>query len=550
MGKFIPARRAQFKKPFSNAFDRKTLSSFAAGNARFGGVQSEGTQSGDAPAGGPEARRRAVRLPTWAKLAAAGLLVGTLAGCSQSNPNQGEVALVQGFAGLVAADEPNAALVGRDVLARNGTAFDATVAMAFTLAVTQPSRAGLGGGGACLVFSRQEMNAQALLFAPQAGPGGGVVPETPRAMALLHARYGTQRWERLMNPAEQMARFGFPVSRAFVKDLQASRVLLDGNPALARIFRKPNGDDYQVGDRLKQPYLSTALSGLRQRGGGYLYQGDFARRLVAEAQSAGVAFTEEEIRNNLPELVAPLELKVGNHALFLPPPPVTGGAGFAQLWNSLVEVKGWDGGAQQGYQAFVQAQDQIFAARASAPQAVPGTNSQAVPATGFVVGDRFGNAVTCSFTLNQFFGSAQVLPGSGLVLAAAPPQPLGNDLPLSMALVGNKNTGRVTFAASGGASAGTSASLFTVAFARLEQDRPLEEALALPRVRVTAAGDLLYEPGVSVDALGEAGRKSREVPDSDRVSAFVCPYSLEGEQGFACQASVDPRSDGLAVIAR
>ena len=60
----------------------------------------------------------------------------------QSNPFQG-----------IASDEPQAALVGRDVLAAGGSAADAVVAMYFTLAVTLPSTASLGGGGVCFIRS-------------------------------------------------------------------------------------------------------------------------------------------------------------------------------------------------------------------------------------------------------------------------------------------------------------------------------------------------------------------------------------------------------------
>ena len=58
----------------------------------------------------------------------------------QSNPFQG-----------IASDEPHAALVGRDVLEAGGSAADAVVAMYFTLAVTLPSTASLGGGGVCII---------------------------------------------------------------------------------------------------------------------------------------------------------------------------------------------------------------------------------------------------------------------------------------------------------------------------------------------------------------------------------------------------------------
>src|SRR5690554_8025608 len=112
---------------------------------------------------------------------------GLLAACS-GEPTPGSVEIVEGYAGLVAADEPRAAVIGRDVLGRNGTAADAAVAMGFAMTASYPSRVGLGGGGVCVVYDGPDLEGTSIAFLPEADAEGAVAPMMARGLALLHAR--------------------------------------------------------------------------------------------------------------------------------------------------------------------------------------------------------------------------------------------------------------------------------------------------------------------------------------------------------------------------
>src|SRR4051812_3092656 len=85
--------------------------------------------------------------------------VAVLSGCTQAHfPN---IVVRMGEGGpsfganprsaLVASDAAEADVIARQIMAEGGTAADAAIAAAFTLAVVLPSRAGIAARGACLV---------------------------------------------------------------------------------------------------------------------------------------------------------------------------------------------------------------------------------------------------------------------------------------------------------------------------------------------------------------------------------------------------------------
>ena len=503
-------------------------------------------------------------------------LAMSLSACGGSGPS-GQVVEVEGFAGLVAADEPFAATVGRDILGNGGGAADAAVAMYFTMAITLPSRTGLGGGGVCIVFDRDEEAGEVIDFRPKTTPGGGVVPGNTRGMAVLHARRGSQRWPYLLRRAENVGRFNATFSRALVRDIQAGQAKLRGDAETARILLTPGGAPPREGDKLEQVELVTVISGIRREGAGYFYAGPFAQRLAEASSQAGGAMTTDDVRGYTPQIAEAVKVPVGPHTAFFAPQPAYGGTAGALIWSLLTEVQDYGAanaeeratllaaasraalgappaageGSGNGFAKIQGLFDQGELQRLQAnyrpePAGVAGPGLEASEGAGFVVADQWGTAVACSFTMNGLFGSGRTAVGTGLLLSAPGRGTTGPNSPVILA---NENNGEFFFAASAGGGAAGVAALSTVMLEAEAAKQSLPDAVKRSRIQASRpSGTVLVENSLSAgerSALTAQGLDVVTVERLGRVNAIHCPRGLRRDSD-QCQVVSDPRGWGLA----
>ena len=174
-------------------------------------------------------------------------------------------------AALIAADEPQAVLAARDVLLAGGSAADAAVTLGLALTVTLPSRAGLGGGGVCMHFAAAKATAETLDFLNRAAADDSSarvragVPATARGLFALHAKYGVLPWAQVVAPAENLARFGHPVSQAFAADLNAHGDRLINDRTALTAFMTPRRQMLQAGETVRYLDLAATLGRVRSR---------------------------------------------------------------------------------------------------------------------------------------------------------------------------------------------------------------------------------------------------------------------------------------------
>ena len=520
----------------------------------------------------------------------AGVLLA--AGC-RSTPDLPDdaaaAAAAEGVFGIAVADEPQAALIGRDVLAAGGSAADAATAMYFTMAVTLPSAASLGGGGVCVVFDPGQRKVQVLDFLarpPKTVPPGAdrptAVPGNVRGFFALQARYGRERWAELLIPAETRARFGTPVSRALAGELAPVEGGLAADPGMRRVFA-PTGSFVGEGDPLVQLDLATVLARIRTEGAGDFYTGRLAGKLVDGTRAAGGSLEAGDLQAFVPAWRPPLIVTGDGLAANVPPPPPMAGAVAGQMWAMLVgrdrfaDAAAGDRDtvlADAALRAFAEADrlglDRPEATLPGDPQAIvaqarieplmagaaprtvrPGGAPRAEnpSAAGLIAVDADGQAVACSVTLNNLFGTGRMAEGTGIVLAALPDTGGRGSAMLTPMLVTDQNSRRFRFAATASGGVVAPEALIGTAARTLLADQPLARAIAEPRLLVLPELDrVIVEermPSAAVDALRRQGAVTT-AGSLGRVGAAVCPDGLPGDAA-ACQAATDPRGSGLAL---
>ena len=520
--------------------------------ARFSGTFRAGAADGSPRAG----RARAFLLALG--LAVSGCSALNSAASSVGNvvigggPAPGSPGYVSGFLGGVAADEPRAALVAREVLSAGGSAADAAVAAGFMLSVTLPSRAGLGGGGACMAYdpAKSSVNGgvpEAVLFVSPPGGGSGArpaaVPMLARGLYALFARYGGKRpFESLTIYAEQAARFGMPVSRAFARDLSVVAGPLAGDPLARAVFFQADGQPLGEGMQLLQSDLGATLAQLRVAGVGDLHVGVLARKIVEAAGTAGGGLTLASLRDALPGYAPAITVDApgGDKAAFLPP-PADGGLAAAAAFRVLQGPSGSLQAAQDRALAVAAAWRAQAGGQPADPAAllaasVPAASLPPLPAsTSLVTLDRDGRAVACAFTMNNLFGTGRIAPGTGVLLAASPdwmPPPL-----LAAGIVWNPNLHEFHAAAAASGQEG----------APLAAADALEQSLHITMNVV--GGGLAGQNTTSNIRQGVVMSSTaplRPVPEPGRANLVGCPGYLPGAEA-SCGWYTDPRGAGLAA---
>ena len=361
--------------------------------------------------------------------------------------------------------------IGMKVLEEGGNAIDAAVAVAFALAVVNPSAGNLGGGGFMLLYLAQTNETISIDYRERAplksfekmfqDDYGKVVkglslnstlasgvPGTVSGMFYASKKFGTTDIKTLIYPSIILARKGFVLSDFQAKNLNRYKEKFSKNEEAKKIFTRPNG--FSEGDVLVQTNLANTLEGISQNGKEEFYSGDTAKKIANFFQINGGILSLRDLNRYKLRLMKPVCGSYRDYKICSMAPPSSGGIALVQILNILenIDLSKLGHNSEKYLKFLISAMDYAYKDRAKylgdpdffkVPQDLLTSKKYAdeiyhhiqekrLPSkanikilegeetTHFSILDKWGNTVSNTYTLNTAYGSGVVPTGTGILM--------------------------------------------------------------------------------------------------------------------------------------
>ncbi len=261
--------------------------------------------------------------------------------------------------GMVVCDNKVASQVGIDILKKGGNAIDASIATAFALEVTHPQAGNIGGGG-FLVFMNSGGKATTIDFrekAPLAATSDmfldkngkllkgsnhyGIktigVPGTVAGLYLAHKKYGSLPWSLLVQPSVDLAENGVVLSWTLANHAKKLEVN-SKSEFIKNYFRNSKGELVKHGEIWVQKELANTLKIIRDKGEDGFYKGKIADEIVSFMKENGGLISLEDLHKYKAIERKPIEGTYKDYKIFSMPPPSSGGVALVEMMNLLENV--------------------------------------------------------------------------------------------------------------------------------------------------------------------------------------------------------------------
>ena len=379
--------------------------------------------------------------------------------------------------GMITSQHFLATAVGEKILNKGGNAYDASIAIAFTLAVVLPRAGNIGGGGFMVIYDGETKKPYSIDFREKApefsskdmylnkdgtfndlklstfGYLASGVPGTVAGLWEVHQKFGSLPWNVLIEDAIYFAENGFEITPFLADILLTYSEDLSSFPETKEIFQKhyPNFKNKM----LVQSDLANTLRIIASKGRDGFYKGEIAEKISSEMKTNGGLITKSDLQKYNPVWREPLISDYRDTRIITMGPPSSGGLHIIQMLNIienfelnpmkhnsleyinlLAEVMKYaysDRSKYLGDPDFYEVPIKKITSKDYAKNILSNIKiGKATPAndiypgkhfikeshetTHFSVADKSGNVVSMTYTLNSTFGSKVVIKDTGILM--------------------------------------------------------------------------------------------------------------------------------------
>lgn len=150
---------------------------------------------------------------------------------------------------------------------------------------------------------------------PEAGPLSVTVPGVVDGWSSLLARYGTMTLSRVLRPAIEYAKDGFPVSEIIAEQWKTAAKTLAADVAAAATFL-PDGRPPATGQVFRNPRLAATLEQIAAGGRDAFYKGPIATAIAADMRQRQGLLDERDLAEHRSDWVEPISTRYRGYDVY------------------------------------------------------------------------------------------------------------------------------------------------------------------------------------------------------------------------------------------
>jgi gamma-glutamyltranspeptidase/glutathione hydrolase len=249
--------------------------------------------------------------------------------------------------GMAATSHPLATQAAIDVLKSGGNAVDAAIAANACLGLMEPTSCGIGGDLFAMVWDAETDKLYGLNASgrspydltrdyfiengyksiPPRGPLPVSVPGCVDGWFELHNKFGSIPMGKILEPAINYAREGFPLTEIIAYEWDLNARVLENFPGFKETFM-PDGKVPVKGQIFRNPDLADTYQKLAEGGRTAFYEGDIASTMVDYLRQQGGFLSLRDLKDHTSEWVEPVSTSYRGYDVWELPP---NGQGIAAL---------------------------------------------------------------------------------------------------------------------------------------------------------------------------------------------------------------------------